>query len=202
MPPTLSATVRNGRADNPDFVHMCCAKSPPGGLDLGIVASTLGADGKPVYAGNPVTFSTHGLADFEQWYNDGPGVESTTITLPFMPQASQPGFNAYDNEAFFPLGNPLDCTLETHAQILYGGGETYSFASDDDLWVFINRGLVVDLGGLHQSMPASVALDQVAAQIGLVKGQMFPLDVFYANRQPPGAVLMMSIPQSDLWSCP
>lgn len=201
-PPTLGGTVRNAAPGNLDFLTFCCTNNL--GPDLGIVAPTLGADGKPVYTGNPnlLTSTTHGAMSFDQWYNDGAGVTSRPLPLPLMPQAGQPGVNVFDNEAFFPLGDPVDCTLEAHGEILYVGGETYDFASDDDLWVFINRGLVVDLGGLHSAMPASVNLDQVASQVGLVKGQVFPLDIFYANREPPGAVLMMSIPQSDLWSCP
>jgi fibro-slime domain-containing protein len=199
VPPTLTATARNSPPGNPDFLQMCCS----GGPDPGIVASTLGPDDKPVYAGNPITgtFTTHGLADFNQWYNNGPGVVPTTISLPFMPEAGMPGFNVFDNQAFFPIGD-IDFTVEAHARILYVGGESYGFASDDDLWVFINRTLAVDLGGVHPALSAGVDLDQMASQLGIVKGQMYPLDMFYANRQPPGAVLMISIPQSDLWSCP
>ena len=211
VPPTLQATVRNIHLGQPDFLQACCT----GGVDPGIVASTLGADGTPVYAGNPTTgtLTTHGAADFQSWYHDLPGVDlSTTITLPFVPEAGQSGVNTFDNEAFFPIDNQLfgdqgnvhneDFTLETHAQILYTGGETYDFSSDDDLWVFINRRLVVDLGGVHPSLFGSVALDDVAGQIGIVTGQTYALDMFYANRQPPGAVLVISIPQSDLWGCP
>jgi fibro-slime domain-containing protein len=210
-PPTLTATVRNIHLGQPDFWQTCCM----GGVDPGIVATTLGSDGTPVYAGNPVTgtLTTHGQADFQSWYHDVSGVDlSTTVTLPLMPDADQAGIDTFDNEAFFPIDGQLfgdqgnvhneDFTLETHAQILYTGGETYDFDSDDDLWVFVNGHLVVDLGGVHPSLFGSVALDQVAGQIGIVTGQTYPLDVFYANRQPPGAVLVISIPESDLWSCP
>ncbi len=211
-PPTLSSTVRNIILNQPDFFTGCCT----GGLDPGIVASTLGADGTPVYAGNPITGTptTHGAADFADWYHDVPGINlKTSLSLPLTPQqGAQPATNVFDNEAFFPIDGQLfgnqgadhnfNFTLESHAQILYLGGETYGFSSDDDLWVFLNHHLVVDLGGLHAGTSRSIDLDLVASAAGLVTGQTFPLDLFYANREPPGAVLMVSVPQSDLWGCP
>ena len=118
----------------------------------------------------------------------------------------------FDNEEFFPIDGQLYAsqtkshnfafTLESHAEILYVGGETYGFTSDDDLWVFVNHRLAVDLGGVHASLNSSLDLDQSAAELGLAQGQMFALDLFYANREPPGGVLAISIPPSDLWTCP
>jgi hypothetical protein len=42
----------------------------------------------------------------------------------------------------------------------------------------------------------------LAATLGIVKGQSFLLDLFYANREPPGATLVIGIPETDLWACP
>jgi hypothetical protein len=47
------------------------------GLDLGIVATTVGSDKKPVYAGQPVTPSTSGATSFNQWYRDTPTVNQS-----------------------------------------------------------------------------------------------------------------------------
>ncbi len=209
-PPTLAATIRNVRVGQPDFLVSCCS----GGVDPGIVAATLGGDGTPVYAGPPTgTITTHGAAAFAQWYHDAPGVNvSAPLPLALMPDAEQQGLNAFDNQAFFPIDNELlgnqgadhnyNFTVQAHAEILYNGGESYGFTSDDDLWVFINQQLVLDLGGLHKGMSLAIDLDQIASQTGIVTGKTFPLDLFYANREPPGAVLVLSIPQADLWSCP
>jgi fibro-slime domain-containing protein len=198
--------------DNPDFFDICCACAPNlGGPQTGIVAFNLGANGKPVYAATPVPCSTvHGALDFNQWFNDMPGInESMSYDLVFTAPAEDPGQYVFDNEMFYAVTNLAlgnnegihDFTLEAHTEILYVGGETYSFASDDDLWVFINRRLAVDLGGLHVQLAASIELDTLADTLGIVKGQSFPLDLFYANRQPPGAVLMSSLSETDIWSC-
>jgi fibro-slime domain-containing protein len=191
----------------PDFLDTCCS----GGPQPGIVAFDLGSDGKPVYVGTPGPVSTtHGAFYFNEWYNDVPGInESMPSELAFTASldggAEQSVFDAPSFDPFMVFGDGgaiPDFTLEAHGEILYVGGETYSFSSDDDLWVFINRRLAVDLGGLHPPLSASIDLDSLAATLGIVKGQSFLLDLFYANREPPGATLVIGIPETDLWACP
>ncbi len=62
------------------------------------------------------------------------------------------------------------------------GGEEFSFEGDDDMWVFVNRHLAIDLGGLHVSMAASVSLDDVASEFGLAIGGTYPIHFFFAER--------------------
>jgi fibro-slime domain-containing protein len=62
------------------------------------------------------------------------------------------------------------------------GGETFTFEGDDDVWVFINEKLAVDLGGLHFPETRSVSLDAQAAMLGIAKGGVYKLDLFHAER--------------------
>lgn len=158
--------------------------------EKGIVAATLGADQKPVFAGgNGQTVTT--AADFDQWYRDVMGVnESFQHTLTFTQSAS--GTAVYDNSSFFPLddrgfGNQgrnhnFHFTFELHMRFRYEGGESFSFTGDDDLFVFINNRLAIDLGGVHAAESDTVNLDESAAELGIVVGQEYPIDFFQAER--------------------
>ena len=184
---TLAGTVRDfkgasepgGHADFEDGIS---------GVAPGIVADTLGADGKPVYATSPFYGATHGAAAFNQWYNDTPGVNLTaplSLTLTEGPS----GIFTYSSSAFFPIDGELfgntpgqshnfHFTLELHSNFTYVTGQTFDFTGDDDVWVFIDGTRVIDLGGVHAEASQSVALDT----LGLTAGNTYNFDLFFAER--------------------
>jgi fibro-slime domain-containing protein len=212
-PPTLAATVRDFNDTHPDF-------EPDGGYGFapGIVGPDLGPDDKPVYAGGSPIRSTHGATYFDQWYRDMPGDGgvpavnlTTTISLSLVPRPSAPSIYAYDDDAFFRIDGRLfgnqgrphnyDFTLELATQFVYTGGEIFSFASDDDSWVFINRKLAVDIGGIHATRGGSVDLDSQSQKLGIVKGQTYPMHLFYAERHVVGAALHIDVSAADFAIC-
>ena len=179
----LHGTLRDFKQSHPDFEYTIK-------VDPGIVAAQLGVDGKPVYAGNPNTPTTHGQAEFDQWYRDVPGVN---VAIPIaIPLTLQSGLFTYDNSAFFPIdgqgfgdeGNSHNYhfTLEIATEFTYQGGEVFSFTGDDDLFTFINGELAIDLGGVHGPLSGSVDLDQQAAALGIVPGGTYSLHFFFAER--------------------
>jgi fibro-slime domain-containing protein len=181
---------------HPDFETAPSTQTPI----TGIVESTLGSDGKPVYANPSDTIvaaaGLHGQTYFDQWYHDASGVNMTYIvalklgTLNGVPTfaASRSNGGGLTDSSFFPLdgagfGNQgsshnFSFTTEIHTSFTYNGGETFTFKGDDDVWVFINKQLVIDLGGRHAQMQGSVSLDTLS----LSKGQIYDLAVFHAER--------------------
>ena len=69
-------------------------------------------------------------------------------------------------------------TMKVQATFEYLEGQKFDFLGDDDVWVFINNRLVVDIGGQHAQVRGSVDLDT----LGLTVGETYPFHIFYAER--------------------
>ena len=177
---------KDGQPKHPDFEYKVA-------IDPGIVAPLLGSDQKPVYAGGTQGTTTT-KENFDQWYRDVPGINITfEKTIPLTPDAARAGVWVFDSDAFYPLGNDegwgnqyldhnQDFTTEIHITFPYKGGEHFTFRGDDDLFLFVNGHLAVDLGGVHDALTGTVDLDARAGELQLQLGQMNRMDIFQAER--------------------
>jgi fibro-slime domain-containing protein len=177
---------KDGQPKHPDFENKIAT-------DPGIVATQLGSDLKPVYAGGTQGTTTT-KENFDQWYRDVPGINITLEkTIPLSPDPARAGFWIYDSDAFYPLGNDegwgnqyldhnQDFTTEIHVSFPYKGGEVFTFRGDDDLFLFVNGRLAVDLGGVHDALTGTVDLDARAGELGLQVGKTYQMDIFQAER--------------------
>ncbi len=137
---------------------------------------------------------------YSKWYNDFPGTNiSAQLTLAF--QRQHDGTYVFDDRedsdymelgGFFPIdgqmfgnspGTPdhnFHFTFELHGEFVFDdtANQFFKFTGDDDVWVFINGELVIDLGGVHAAHDQYVDIDR----LGLAAGETYQIDFFFAER--------------------
>mgnify|MGYP000449569026 CR=1 FL=1 len=147
--------------------------------------------------GNGLTSSDR----FDQWYRDVPGVnlsKAISLTLNRVGDTDRYVFDSSVDEEhqsggwFLPINGELygnfrdnrnyHFTTEINTVFTYHRetGQIFKFTGDDDVWVFIDGRLVVDLGGLHPKREQFLDLDRLE---WLEDGRTHTLDIFHAERR-------------------
>jgi fibro-slime domain-containing protein len=184
------------------------------GAERGIVKSLLGDGGKPAYAKEgSISGTTENKAAFDQWFRDVENVNVPIVAT--MSLALQPASGAYafDSDAFFPIDDAgfvaagaeqkrrdqngtlrnFSFTSEMRSWFQYKGAEVITIRGDDDIWVFINGHLALDLGGVHGPESGTVTLSQQAAALGLTTGGVYEMAIFRAERHTLGSSFRLMV---------
>jgi len=175
------------------------------------------------YVSGPNEGPPHTAASFAQWYRTSPTLDSQgnlEIVGELLLGSSGDNVYQFSSSSFFPLddaalapfawpnepmygemlfsGHNFGFTTEVHYFFVYQGDEVLSFSGDDDLWVFVDGFLCLDVGGLHPSQSDVMSFaDPTAAndtndmkQEGivsackdrLVSGNVYEVAIFHAER--------------------
>jgi len=153
----------------PEMNAGVCACGTPGGCD---------------YDGNPLFFPVDSLGtgagteagltpDYGICWTDEPGVSGHTNTGPH-------NFHFTSEVTYwFPYNEDTNATLD--------------FNGDDDLWVFVNGQLAVDVGGIHPPQNGSVTILGSTPAYGMTPGNVYEIKVFHAERRTKGSTFKLTL---------
>jgi fibro-slime domain-containing protein len=142
------------------------------------------------------------LASFEQWYNTSDVNRAIPKKLVLTESLPGTGIFGYESSSFFPvepsegfgitpknndMGMNFLFTTEIHVKFQYTAKQKFTFRGDDDLWIFVNGQLALDLGSMHGPEEGTIDFDAQAASLNITVGNYYAMDVFHAERHMRGS---------------
>lgn len=167
---------------------------------------------------DPVEFSDN----FYRWFHEVDGLSKKYEKTITFSQVGDSNKYVYGGSDIFPLDDvdfsKGDSTNSKHnfhftahfntpIQIKADGNETFDFTGDDDVWVFLNKNLVLDLGGVHGALKGSFKINTDGTitsstngnlDLGLEPGEIVDMDFFYAERSSTGSNTLITITNMEV----
>jgi fibro-slime domain-containing protein len=185
---SLSGTVRDFRADGANF-------EGAGGGGAGMVAGTLSGASPTLTAYGASQVSNTGAGAFDNWYGR-PFDSSNTLSYALTLNETSPGSGTYtySSNSFFPIDNQLygnesrshnyhfTYAIASTFSYVKGAGQLFSFTGDDDVWVYFDNLLGIDLGGVHGAQSQTVNLDTLFSGANERDSGTYSFNFFFAER--------------------
>ena len=191
--------------DNLDFNKRCASGATRSLLTgvVGPIGASLDSQRHPVYVNPNNNEQFHGKASFDEWWNLSPNTKSVGIDLELIQDPTTKIWQ-HNVNGFWPLnGKGWDAppaepgsvfhsgdnglfTLHCTTQFVYSGGEEFTFSGDDDVWIYVDGKLAVDIGGIHSETSKIIMVDDLNTDKSkawdLKVGCRYTMDLFFAER--------------------
>lgn len=158
-------------------------------LETGLVDAKLNSDYLPVgIAGKLLPNSGLGENGFSRWFNQVDGKSKSYAAILNLTYDEKLASFGYRNENFYPLdeidsasseavnsdghNHLFTLNLGVPFRVLADGREEFSIEADDDTWVFVGDTLVLDMGGIHDTMMGRFKINEageVYAAVGNIE---------------------------------
>ncbi len=124
---------------------------------------------------------------------DGLGFETPDSEGNMAPDTDR-SQHLYDRNNYSTNGTNYHFTVHAKGSFVYYEEQDlyFEFLGDDDVYFYINGKRAMDLGGGHSAAKGILHLNDKAAELGLVDGEVYSFDMFYAERKTSASNLKFS----------